>query len=65
MRRNPLIIKLVRLLHNSGIKQVSYEETEHYQVMHDFMMNPKRMLDILLETSKKKARRKRAAASLR
>lgn len=34
---------------DSGIKQVSYEETEHYQVMHDFLMNPKRMLDILLD----------------
>lgn len=34
----------------SGIQRVKYEETEHYQVMHDFLMNPKRMLDILLDT---------------
>jgi predicted ATPase len=33
----------------SGIQRVKYEETEHYQVMHDFLMNPKRMLDILLD----------------
>jgi predicted ATPase len=33
----------------SGMKRVSYEETEHFQVMHDFVVNPKRMLDILLD----------------
>jgi predicted ATPase len=31
-----------------GVRRVRYEETEHYQVMHDFLANPKRMLDILL-----------------
>lgn len=31
-----------------GIEHVEYEETEHYRVMHDFMANPKRMLDVLL-----------------
>lgn len=31
-----------------GISQVEYEETEHYQVMHSFLMNPKRMLRNLL-----------------
>ena len=30
-------------------KPVAYEETEHYQVTHDFVVNPKRMLDILME----------------
>ena len=34
---------------DTGIHQVTYEETEHFQVMHDFVVNPKRMLDILLE----------------
>lgn len=32
-----------------GIHPVAYEETEHYRVMHDFIANPKRMLDILME----------------
>ena len=35
----------------SGMQRVSYEETEHLQVMHDFVANPKRMLDILLDRS--------------
>lgn len=35
----------------SGMQRVSYEETEHFQVMHDFLVNPKRMLDILLDRS--------------
>ena len=34
---------------DTGIRQVTYEETEHFQVMHDFVVNPKRMLDILLD----------------
>jgi len=33
----------------SGMRRVGYEETEHFQVMHDFVVNPKRMLDILLD----------------
>ncbi|HKY08029.1 MAG TPA: AAA family ATPase [Candidatus Binatia bacterium] len=32
-----------------GIKKVDYYETEHYQVTRDFLVSPKRMLDILLE----------------
>lgn len=32
----------------NGIEQVRYEDTEHFQVMHDFLVNPKRMLDILM-----------------
>lgn len=32
-----------------GIRLVDYYDTEHYRVTHDFMANPKRMLDILLE----------------
>lgn len=31
-----------------GIERVDYYETEHYTVMHDFVVNPQRMLDILL-----------------
>lgn len=34
---------------DTGLKRVRYEETEHFQVMHDFIKNPKRMLDILLD----------------
>ena len=32
-----------------GIRQVAYEDTEHYRVMHDFIANPQRMLKVLLE----------------
>ncbi len=32
-----------------GIKNVSYEETEHYKVMKDFLNNREKMLGILLE----------------
>ena len=32
-----------------GIRRVAYEETEHFQVTRDFLANPKRMLDVLLE----------------
>jgi predicted ATPase len=31
-----------------GVHPVVYEDTEHYRVMHDFIANPKRMLDILM-----------------
>lgn len=34
-----------------GITKVDYYDTEHYLVMHDFLANPKRMLDILMEQS--------------
>jgi predicted ATPase len=34
-----------------GITKVDYYETEHYQVTHDFLANPKRMLDRLLDLS--------------
>ena len=32
---------------NDGLREVDYFDTEHYQVMHDFLANPKRMLDVL------------------
>ncbi|MBF8983132.1 AAA family ATPase [Lutibacter sp. B2] len=32
-----------------GFKMVEYEETEHYQVMRDFLNNTQKMLDILME----------------
>jgi predicted ATPase len=32
-----------------GIRQVAYEETEHYEVTKSFLENPKRMLDILMK----------------
>ena len=34
-----------------GVRKIDYYETEHYQVTHDFLANPKRMLDILMEPS--------------
>jgi len=32
-----------------GIEQTTYEETEHYQVTRDFLLNPQRMMKILFE----------------
>ncbi|CAJ0819904.1 AAA family ATPase [Ralstonia flaminis] len=32
-----------------GIRRIAYEETEHFQVTRDFLANPQRMLNILLE----------------
>ena len=32
-----------------GISEIAYEETEHYKVTRDFLANPKRMLDVLME----------------
>ena len=32
-----------------GFQKVSYQETEHYQIMHSFINNTQKMLDILLE----------------
>jgi predicted ATPase len=32
-----------------GVERVDYYETEHYLVLHDFMVNPRRTLDILLD----------------
>jgi len=32
-----------------GVTRVAYEETEHYQVTRDFLMDPQRMLRILME----------------
>lgn len=34
----------------AGLKRVHYEDTQHCQIMHDFIVNPQRMLDILLST---------------
>ena len=34
---------------NEGFEQVNYEDTEHYHVMHSFLNNTHKMLDILLE----------------
>lgn len=34
---------------NNGLKEVKYEETEHYQVMSSFINNKQKMLDILME----------------
>jgi len=33
-----------------GIAKIDYYQTEHYQIMHDFLANPKRMLDALVDT---------------
>ena len=32
----------------TGLERSDYYDTEHYKVMHDFVVNPKRMLDVLL-----------------
>lgn len=32
----------------SGLSRVAYRDTEHYQVTHDFLSNPERMLRVLL-----------------
>ena len=32
----------------NGLERVEYVDTEHYKIMHDFMKNPARMLDVLL-----------------
>ncbi|MFZ6777120.1 AAA family ATPase [Undibacterium sp. Ji83W] len=32
-----------------GISEIAYEETEHYKVTRDFLANPKRMMDMLME----------------
>ncbi len=32
-----------------GISEIAYEDTEHYKVTRDFLANPKRMLDMLME----------------
>lgn len=40
---------------DEGFRKVRYEETEHYQVTHDFMNNRKKMLDILLGKDKEKS----------
>lgn len=33
----------------NGIHRVEYKDTEHYQITRDFLLNPERMLKILLE----------------
>ena len=33
-----------------GISTVSYEDTEHFQVTRDFLLNPQRMLKVLFQT---------------
>ncbi len=32
-----------------GLRRTDYTDTEHYQVTHDFLANPQRMLDVLLD----------------
>jgi predicted ATPase len=31
-----------------GVQRIDYRDTEHYRVMHDFIVHPQRMLDVLL-----------------
>lgn len=40
---------VIYLCDKDGVRQVSYEETEHFQVTRDFLANPERMLRVLLE----------------
>lgn len=39
----------ILLLTEAGIRHVAYKATEHYRVTRDFLMNPERMLRILME----------------
>lgn len=34
-----------------GVERIEYEETEHYRVTRDFLLHPRRMLDVLLDRS--------------
>ena len=49
----------------TGIAKIDYYDTEHYRVTHDFLVNPQRMLDRLLdvvpEPPRPKPQRRRAA----
>jgi hypothetical protein len=38
-------------LSTTDIERVNYYDTEHYRVLRDFIADPKRMLDVLLETT--------------
>jgi predicted ATPase len=38
---------------SAGIQRVDYYDTEHYRVTHDFLVNPKRMLHVLLAPDEK------------
>jgi predicted ATPase len=40
---------------SAGIEQIDYYDTEHYRVMHDFIVNPRRMLDMLFAVDEDKA----------
>ncbi|MBM4082369.1 MAG: hypothetical protein FJ278_21875, partial [Planctomycetes bacterium] len=46
---------LIYLLTPDGIRRIAYQETEHYRVTREFLINPKRMLDILLDPSEPSA----------
>lgn len=50
-------------LSGKGIEKIDYYDTEHYQVTHDFLVNPQRMLDRLLDRAPE--RRKRQAGKPR
>ena len=39
----------IYLCGSEGVVETAYEETEHFRVTRDFLVNPQRMLDILLE----------------
>ena len=39
----------IYLLDESGVREIAYEETEHYQITKSFLDNPARMLHVLLE----------------
>jgi len=41
----------IYILSAKGIQQLDYYRTEHYPVTHDFLVNPQRMRDRLLDTT--------------
>ena len=48
-----------------GIERTDYYKTEHYQVTRDFLIDPKRMMDRLLDSSPKIPQRKKRGTPAR
>jgi predicted ATPase len=48
-----------------GIDQIDYYQTEHYQVTHDFLVNPGRMLDRLLDLTAPTSRKDQGKTTYR
>jgi hypothetical protein len=44
-------------LSSNDIEKIDYLDPEHYQVTHDFLVNPQRMLDRLLDSVPERRKR--------